>query len=221
MKYLSEEELMNMLETRDPEEIKLAEKDRLDEAGRILLDALSEDIKAGREVFEEFGRQFREADEEPEITEPSQVSETSQKELPVIWFRRATRVPHWAMAAAASLAFLTLLPQLIDIGDYNRTRGAASDIDAIREIDRQLVPLLLEKAELYLQAGNEQGKRKYYLAALHSLEEVEAVDADNRDLLQLMARVHEKLGNNRKANHYYDRWNAADPSQIDGTDPAP
>ncbi len=210
MSFLTEQEIMALLDTMDPDEIMIAKKDRLDEAGRQLLIDLQKDIQAGQDMFEEFGRQFREAD--AETGAPS--SADGKKALPLIWLGRSLRLPHWAaLAVVAVLASIAILPTILDWGDQTRTRGRSLDLEEIQPINKELVEVLIKRGELLLEAGNQQGERDHYEEARNDLMQAYELDPDNVALLSLLARIHEKLGQDKQADRFFEEWKTAKARQ--------
>ena len=206
MTSLSEQEIMALLESMDPEEILIAKKDQLDDGGRQFLEDLKQDIQAGHEMFETFGRKFREADDKTGASHPAE----EEKARSANWLGLSFKLPYWAaLAAVVVLGFIALLPAVFDSGELTRTRGRSTDLAAIQLINQELAAVLRKRGESLLEAGNQQGKRDYYHEARADLMQAYQLDPDNIELLALLARVHEKLGRNKQANRFLEEWSAA------------
>ncbi len=206
MNALTEQEIMALLDTMDPDEIMAEKKDQLDAAGRQLLEELRADIQAGDAIFEEYGRSFREADDEerpPVPSPPAKDTLTDERKSGGI------RVPYWVLAAAALLVAIAFLPTLLHWGDPIRTRGRSLDLAEIGPINEQLVEILIQRGELLLEAGNKEGRRAYYEEARDDLMQAYELDKDHIALLALLARVHEKLGQEKRAQRFFKEWEAA------------
>ena len=203
MSQLSEQEIMKLLETMDPDEIETSQKDRLDAPGRRLLAELSRDIRSGQEVFAGYGRRFRAADATPLAAEGD--SKENQNGV-LVWLLRSISVPHWVLGAVAVLAGLVMLPSLLDWGDVGTTRGRSLNLDDIGPINEELVEVFIKRGTFLMEAGNQSGNRDHYREARDDLMQAYELAPKNITLLELLARVHEKLGEDRKAARFLAEW---------------
>ena len=211
MSFLTEKEIMALLDTLDPDEIMAKKKDELDQAGRQLLEELSQDIQAGQEIFEEYGRRFRETDAESE--DPDRAEKTTPSSD--AWFRRSIKMPHWALVAAAVLAGVAVLPTLLDWSDPTRTRGRSASLAEIQPINDELVAALIKRGEFLMELGIQKNSRDYFKEARNDLIQAYELDPKNIKLLNLLARIHEKLGQDKQAEKFLQEWRAAKTEQSE------
>jgi len=207
MSFLNEKEIMDLLETMDPNQIIESKADRLDQTGRELLEEIRNDIQAGEALLDTFGRQFREADE----ASPTPLSTEGKKTVPGIWFAKSIRIPQWALAAAAVLAGVAILHTLQDWNHLGQTRGRTVDIQEIEPINLELVEVLIKRGSFLLEVGvqNQEKTQTYFKEARDDLMQAYELDPNNIELLSLLARVHEKLGQDKQANRFFTEWQAA------------
>jgi tetratricopeptide (TPR) repeat protein len=204
MSGLTEQEILDLLEQMDPDEILAAKSEQLDEAGKNLLEELRQDIQSGQDVFAAYGRQFREADAAERKSPPKTPGQGK-----VIWLRRSIKLPHWFLAAAALVVAVIFLPRFWDESNLGQTRSGSRNLREIEKINEELVEVLVKRGTLLLDAGNQEGKRAYYEEARNDLMQAYELDPENAELLALLARIYEKLGQDGKAQKFFEEWQAA------------
>jgi len=214
MSILTESEIMTLLDSKDPSEILAEKQDQLDDAGKALLAELAKDIQSGQDMFEEFGRQFREADDmERSSSKEIDKRSTSIVEKPAVATlkRRSVNVPHWALAAAAVFASIAILPNLLDLGwgDFEQTRGPAIKLQDLGPSEDKIVTGLLERADNLYTLGKAEKNREYLKEAVIDLLYAYRFEPKNAALLSLLARVYETIGEEKKSDRYFEEWKAA------------
>ena len=202
MNPLSKQEIMTLLETMDPAQIREQEKARLDDAARRLLDQLeARERQDPEKMLQDFGQQFREANPPPEASA-----------LPVkarsLW--RTPMVPNWGLAVAAAVFFgFFFLPNLNWDGDFATVRSNSLDMEKIAPLNESLVKALIERADFLMDAGRRQGATHYFKEAQYDLLQAYELDPDNTRLLNLLTQVYEKLGDTKRAEEFFKKWEAA------------
>ena len=206
MPTLSEREIMALMDTMDPDEILAAKRDQLDEAGVQLLEELQRDIDTGKSMLDEYGRQFRAADDENAGPKAEEGKATARRS----WLRSGVKLPYWALAASAAVfAVISVLPTIVDWGDPLRTRGRSVDVEKLDPINQELVEVLVKRGEFLFNLGNQSGKRDYHEEARDDLLQAYALDEKNLQVLELLARIYEKLGDDQRATRFLEKWKAA------------
>ena len=202
---------MALLEIMEPDEILAEKADQLDERGRKLLAELKQDLVAGRELLEDYGRRFREADE-ADLKSAGRPHKPSQRP-------HSRRMGSWLVAAAALVALGALVPTLLEWDDPIRTRGGSLDLKEIQPINRELVAVLIRRAEFLFEAGDAENEKAYYREAIDDLMQAYELDPKNQQVLSLLARIHERLGENRKAMRFLEEHQRAGAEQSEESGP--
>jgi tetratricopeptide (TPR) repeat protein len=219
MSHLSKDEILSLLDTMDADDIRTVKADQLNETGRNFLQEIEKDIQTGQDLFMQYGQRFQEADdhllsqEEKSPKDPALFEEHLEIQRPANGSKRRTRgvrLPLWSLAAAAALVLaFALLPPPFAWDVPPQTRGRSIDVGRINQYNEPLVEALIDRGEYLYEVGNQEGKRAHYEEARDDLMQAYELEPKNTRLLSLLARVHEKLGQDKDARQYLEEWKSA------------
>lgn len=207
MKPLSREELYELLEHHSPEEIRALHANRLDATGHAYLAEWAVDIQAGASLLTHYEREYQALDDEEDPPKPLRFLK-KPKDRGASGKSRPLNVPLYALLAATTLVLVLVLPQIWQPWHPGTTRGRSMDIEQLQPINQELVDILIRRGEFLLKLGNETNNHAHYGEALVDLEQAYDLAPENKDVLRLMALVHEKLGNEKKAEFFLKKYRA-------------
>ncbi|CAM2064702.1 hypothetical protein SCOR_04975 [Sulfidibacter corallicola] len=205
MSYLSRNDILQLMETMEPQEIRRDHRTRLDEAGLSFLDRVEAELEAADDYLESAGRHFREAHPAGDRPLP-QPSPDASAAWTGKWF------PNWAVLLlvvlflSVSLVYRTGWGGHEHLSGWNVHRGANERVPQLAEKNEALARALVERGETLLAAANQQGDRELLNAALADFLLAYELNPRSKTLLGHLARTYELLGKPDKAAHYLNLW---------------
>lgn len=210
MSYLTEKDILALLDSMDPQEILKKHSHELDETGKKFLAELEEDIQSGEAIFEAYGREFREGEEHIKVPKLS-LAEKKQSS-PKKPHKKGIQIPYWAMVAAAAAAVFTLvimIKSIPDPYDFSIRRSGSDEHKDLEALDQKLLELLIERGELLLELGKRENGRQSLIDARNNLLLAYELDPKNTTVLAALSRTYEQLGDKQKAEAYFEEWQKA------------
>ena len=210
MNLLTIAELEQLVEEHTPEEIRNKYGDRLTEEAQAFLKSHQEALEQVTDYLDDAGQSWREA--LPEVDTDGLALPSGYDARP-FWHRRVS-VAFSMLGAAATLCLGLLLPRpwtdKLESPSTHRTRSSGLVDAKLREEDNKLYKALMSHGQALIEMGQTTKNWDYYAEAAQDLTKAAAIKPEEKDPLEFLVIVYEKLNEKRMLEQVLQRLDGMD-----------